>query len=70
MHQGLIDSRSVLNNLVSAHWSPAHLLKFQMAPKLKILMPSGSKKGTQIYFFLSLKSPCKLTLSKFPSRAP
>jgi len=70
MNQGLIDSPSVLHNLVSAQWSPAPLLKFQMAPKLKILMPSGSKKGTQIYFFLSLKSSGKRTLSKFPSRAP
>ena len=70
MHQGLIDGTSVLHNLVSAQWSPAPLLKFQMAPILKILMPSGSKNGTQIYFFFSLKSPSKRTLSKFLSRAP
>ena len=31
-------------------------------------MPSGSKKGTQIYF--SLKSPRKRTPSGFPNRAP
>ena len=30
---------------------PVPLLKFQMAPRLKILVSSGSKKGTQIYFF-------------------
>jgi hypothetical protein len=31
------------------------LLKFQMAPRLKVLMASGSKKGTQIYVsFLSI----------------
>jgi hypothetical protein len=70
MHLGLIDSPSVLHNLVSAQWSPVPLLKFQMAPKLKLLMPPVSKKGTQIYFFFSLKSPSKRTLSKFPSRAP
>jgi hypothetical protein len=28
-----------------------------VAPRLKILMTSGSKKGTQIYYFFSLKTP-------------
>jgi len=41
-----------------------------VAPRLKILMTSGSKKGTQIYYFFSLKSPSKQTLSRFPSGAP
>ena len=41
-----------------------------MAPSLKILMTSGSKKGTQIYYFFSRKSPSKWTPSRFPSRAP
>jgi len=59
MHQGLIDGPCVLHNLVSAQWSPVPLLKFQMAPKLKILMPSGSKKGTQMSFFPLLKVPAK-----------
>jgi len=40
--------------LISAQESPVPLLKFQMAPRLKILMASCSKKGTQTYFsFLS-----------------
>ena len=41
-----------------------------VAPRLKILMTSGSKKGTQIYYFFSLKSPSKRTPSRFPSGAP
>jgi len=41
-----------------------------MAPRLKTLMASGSKKGTQIYFFFSLKSPGKQTPSRFLNRAP
>jgi hypothetical protein len=32
-------------------------------------MSSGSKKGTQIYFFFSVKNPGKQTSSKFPNRA-
>jgi len=39
---------------MSAQESPVPLPKFPMAPRLKILMASESKKGTQIYFsFLS-----------------
>jgi hypothetical protein len=57
MHQSLVERPFVLHNLVSAQWSPAPLMEFQMATTLKILMPSGSKKGTKIYFFFSLKSP-------------
>ena len=41
-----------------------------MDPRLKILMTSGSKKGTQIYYFFPLKSPSKRTTSKYPSGAP
>ena len=33
-------------------------------------MAFGSKKGTQIYFSFSLKSPGKRTPSRFPNRAP
>jgi hypothetical protein len=40
----------VSHNLISTQENPAPLLKFQMAPRLKILMSSGSTKGTQIYF--------------------
>jgi len=44
MHLGLIDGPYVPHNLISAQDSPVPLLKFQMAPRLKILMSSGSKK--------------------------
>jgi len=35
--------------LISAQESPVPLPKFQMAPRLKILISSGSKKGNRIY---------------------
>jgi hypothetical protein len=50
MHLGLIDASFVPHNLISTQESPVPLLKFQMGPRLNILMASGSKKGTQIYF--------------------
>jgi hypothetical protein len=54
MHLGLIDGPFVPHNLLLIQESPVPLLKFQIFPRLKILMVSGSKKGTQIYFsFLS-----------------
>ena len=40
-----------------------------MAPRLKILITSGSKKEAQKYCFFSLKSRSKITPSRFPSRA-
>jgi len=52
MHLGLIDEPFVPHNLIATREGPVPLLKFQMAPRLKILMSSGSKKGTQIYFIL------------------
>jgi len=70
MHLGLIDGAFVPHNLISTQESPVPLLKFQMVHRLKILMASGSKKGTQIHFFFSLKSPSKRTPSRFPNRAP
>ena len=42
MHLGRIDGPFVPCNLISAQESPVPLLNFQMAPKLKILMSSGS----------------------------
>jgi hypothetical protein len=57
MHVGLTDRPFVPHKLISTQEDPVPLLKFQMAPRLKILMSSGSKKGTQIYFFFSLKNP-------------
>ena len=58
MHLGLIDGPFVPHNLLAAQESPVPLQKFQMTPRLKILMSSGSKKGTQICFFFSLKKSC------------
>ena len=46
------------------------LPKFQKAPRLKILMSSGSKKRTQIYHPFLSKSPGKRIPSRFASRAP
>jgi len=57
MHLGLIDGHFVPHNLTSAQESPAPLLMFQMATRLKILMASRFKKGTQIYFSLRSKVP-------------
>jgi len=47
MHLGLTDRPFVPHNL-STQESLVPLLKFQMAPRLKIVVFSGSKKGTQI----------------------
>jgi len=41
-----------------------------MAPRLKILMSSGSKKGTQIYYPFLSKSTGKRIPSRFPNGAP
>jgi hypothetical protein len=70
MHLGLIDRPFVPHNLISTQESAVPLLKLQMARRLKILMLSGSKKGTQIYFFFSVISPVKRTPSRFPNRVP
>jgi len=66
MHLSLIDWPFVPHNLISTQESPVPLPKFQMAPRLKILMASGSKKGTQIYFsYLS-----KVLANKPPPGSP
>jgi len=70
MHLGLTGEPFVPHNLKSTQESPVPLLKFQMATRLKILMASGSKKGTQIYLSFSLKSPGKQTPSRFPKQGP
>jgi hypothetical protein len=56
MHLRLRDRLFVPHNLISTQESPVPLLKFQMAPRLKILMASGSKKGTQINISFLSKS--------------
>jgi hypothetical protein len=58
MHLGLIDELFVTHNLISAQESPVPLSKFQMAPKLKIIMSSGS---TDILLFSLNKVPAKET---------
>jgi hypothetical protein len=57
MHLSLIDGPFVPHNLISTKESPVSLLKFQIAPRLKILMVPASKKGTQIYFSFPSKVP-------------
>jgi len=70
MHLGLIDWPFVPHHLQSAQESHIPLPKFQIAPRLKILMSSESKKGAQIYFPFLSKSPGKRIPSRFPNRAP
>jgi hypothetical protein len=41
-----------------------------MAPRHKILITSGSKKGTLIYYFFSLKSPRKRTPLQVRQQGP
>jgi len=41
-----------------------------MAPRLKILMSSGPKKETQIFYPFLSKCPGKRIPSRFPNRAP
>jgi len=67
MHLGLIDRPFVPHNLISTQKSPVPLLQFQMAPRLKILMASGSKKGTQIYFYFISKVPANEPLAGSPT---
>jgi hypothetical protein len=69
MHLGLTDRPFVTHNLISVQKSPVPLPKFQMAPRLKILMSYGSEKGTQIYYPFLSKSPSKQIPSRFPNRA-
>ena len=70
LHLGLIDGPFVPHNLISAQESPVPLPKFQMTPRLKILMSSGSMKGNQMYYPFLSKSPNKRIPSRFPKRAP
>ena len=69
MHLGLIDGPFVPHNLISAQERPVPLPKFQMAPKLKILMSSGSKKSPDILSF-SFKKFRQANPLQLPQRAP
>jgi hypothetical protein len=69
MHLGLIHGPFVPQNLISAQQKPAPLPKFRIAPRRKISMSSGFKKGNQIYFpFLSKRSGKRIP-SRFPNGA-
>jgi hypothetical protein len=57
------------HNLISAQESPVHLPQFQLAPRVKILMPSGSNKWTQIYYPFHSKIPGKRIPSRFSNGA-
>ena len=69
MHLGLINGPFVPYNLIPAQESPVPLLKFQMVPRLKSLMSSGSKKGTKIYYF-SLKKSQQANPLRVPQWGP
>jgi hypothetical protein len=56
MHLGFINGPFVPHNLIPTQESPVPLPKFQMAPRLKILMASGSKRNPDITFIVSQKS--------------
>jgi len=68
MHLGLIDGPFVPHNLISTQESPVPLPKFQTAPRLKILMASGSKTGTQTYFSFFFKIPANEPPAGSPTR--
>jgi len=53
MHLGLKNGPFVPHNLISVQESPVPLLKFHMAPRLRFLMSSGSKKKEPRYTYLS-----------------
>jgi len=53
MHLGLKNRPLVPHYLIPVQGSPVPLLKFQMAPTLKVLMSSGSKKKEPRYICLS-----------------
>jgi hypothetical protein len=52
-----------------SHGSPAPLLKFQIAPRFRLLTFSGSKKKGPKYYCLS-KSPVKEPPDRFPNGVP
>jgi dsRNA-specific ribonuclease len=53
MHLGLKNGPFVPHNLIKVQGSPVTLLKFQITPRLKLLMSSGSKKKEPRYTCLS-----------------
>ena len=53
IHLGLKNGPFVPHNLIAVQESPVPLLKFQMAPRLRFLMSSESKKKEPRYTYLS-----------------
>jgi hypothetical protein len=70
MHLGLTDRPFVPHNLISDQESPVPLPKFQMASRLKILLFSVSKKGTQIHFPFLSKTSQQANPLQFPQLGP
>jgi hypothetical protein len=68
MPLGLIDGPFVPHNLISAQDSPVLIPQFQMAPKLKILMSSASKKEPRYTFSFLSKIPANETPPGCPTR--
>ena len=69
MHLGLIDGPFVPHNLISTQESPVPLLKFQMAPRLKILISLVPRKEPRYTFLFCLKS-LQTTPLQVPQRVP
>ena len=69
MHLGLIYGPFVPHNLISAQDSPVPLPKFQMAPRLKILMSWVQEKSLDILSF-SLKKSWLANPLQVPQRGP
>jgi len=53
MHPGFKWGPFLPHNLIPLQWSPVSFLKFQMAPRLKLLIYFGSKKKEPRYTYLS-----------------
>jgi hypothetical protein len=70
MHLGLTDGPFVPHNLISAQDSPLPLPKFQISPRLKILIFFGSKKGTQIYYPILSKKYQQANPLQVPQQGP
>ena len=70
MHLGPIDGPFVPHILISTQESPVPLPKLQMTCRSKILMTSGSKKRTQIYFSFLSKVLANEPPSRFHNRIP
>ena len=69
MHLVLVDGPFVPHNVLSTQESPVTLPKFQMIPRLKILMVSMSKKEPRYTFLFSQKSQ-QMNSLQVPQQGP